>query len=355
VKILHIASAANLGYFPGLEVLVASTLLSTGRDNAVHFHIIDGGIPDSHWEKLKQTSLALHPRVTIHRLAFSDTAFAGFPGMHGSKMPYARLLLGDLLPHVEKLLYVDSDILVTRDPDELLQLDLAGRTVLAGADPTVARLDEDCPWLDPAVSRQYAYFNSGVLVLDLVRWRKLNYFDQCLTALRQQPTACRYWDQTALNYVLRDDAGRLPREYNWHAGDRPLEDLPVGPANLHFCGLKPWNSYAPRIDHHLWRQFYRDVISATAPLPQPASLSQKLLEFTALHSATRWLFYIVMRALVWGSNHEHQRRIREIALRRAFQYPRFLRVPQAEWKAKLAAARDSSSRSATPVPFPVGV
>src|SRR4051812_4082926 len=115
---LHLVTASNAGYFPGLEVLVATTVLHVPVETEVHFHIFDGGLEAGSWETLRQLAARYHPRTFIHPLPFTDERFGGFPTLHGNKLAYARLLIADCLPTLEKVIYIDADIIVGRNLEE---------------------------------------------------------------------------------------------------------------------------------------------------------------------------------------------------------------------------------------------
>lgn len=347
MKTVHIASAANAAYFPGLEVLVASTLLHTARDVAVHFHIFDDGIDVKDWESLARRIRARHSSASIHRLRFPEERLGEFPRLNGNKATYARLFLGECLPQVEKVIYLDSDILIGRDIQELMAIDLAGSVGLATDDALFKRLSDDCPWLPAESSNASRYFNSGVLVLDLNQWRELDVLTQCLVALSTSPVPCRFYDQTALNYVLRDKIGLLPQVYNQFAFF--TKDLPQVAANYHVVSAKPWLTHAHRFDHYLWRAFYEELIDAEKIWAEDAPLTHRIFNRLPFHRATRWLFIAIMRVLIARANHPHQRQMREESLRTALESPPFLLRARAAWRelddAQAAAKIDDDANS----------
>lgn len=339
MKTIHLASAASANYLPGLEVLVASTLLHANANAAIHFHIFGEGFTEKDWASLSQLATKLHAHTSIHRLQFSEERLAGFPAFNGHKITYARMFLGECLPHVTKVVYLDSDILIGRDVQELLDLDMSGRTGLAADDALLKRLDEDCPWLPEEISRSYRYFNAGVLVLDLERWRKLDYLGQCLAALASSPQPCRYCDQTTLNYVLRDDMGSLAQVYNHFSYF--TENLPATGANYHLVSAKPWLTHAHRFDHYLWRAFYEEVIDPAKNWRDQGTLKDRVFNWLPFNRATKWFYVLTMHVLIAAANHAHQRKMREQSLRTALDSPPLLALARAQWRTRHASIRST--------------
>ena len=49
------------------------------------------------------------------------------------------------------------------------------------------------------------YFNAGVLLINIQRWRKLNVLDMSLTWLNKYKDVIKYQDQDILNGIFKDD------------------------------------------------------------------------------------------------------------------------------------------------------
>jgi lipopolysaccharide biosynthesis glycosyltransferase len=336
MKPLHLASAANAAYFPGLEVLVCSTLLHVSTDTEVHFHIFDGGIGDAGWEMLHQHAARFQTRTFFHPLAFSDKRFSGFPELNGNKLAYARLLLAEALPGLDRVIYADCDIIIGRNMEELRDTDMQGRTALAAHDAIVRNLSDDCPWLSKEETKGHRYYNSGVMLLDLAQWRERNYLEQCLTAISAKPTQCRFWDQTALNYVLRDDTGLLPDHWNYVAFTSAA--IPPHPVNIHLISDKPWRDPFPRFDHYVWTVFYSDFIRKCDWTSQTTTARKWLYRFPR-HWLTRGLFGLVMGRIVASTVNPSARARREQMLHGGMSDFSVLKRLRQNWLRALQATR----------------
>ncbi len=138
---------------------------------------------------------------------------------------YYRFLLADILPpDIEKVLYLDCDIMVTRDISGLWDIPLEG-AVLAACPWVVfgSYASEYKPFVDefPArlgVSQQLPpeyYYYSSFLMMDIALMRAENISSQLVDASLELPAEKLLWpDQDVLNYVLRDRMISLPLACN---------------------------------------------------------------------------------------------------------------------------------------------
>ena len=185
--------------------------------------------------------------------------FENFPTpAHFSIATYARLLLPELMD-VDSALYLDSDVLVQADPGLLMD---AGRE--SGAALAAVR-DFGCPTFETALPDEVArtasgsvpYFNAGVLVMDLARWRRERLGEEIAAWLRDHPEEARFVDQDGINVVLANQIHELDPAWNVQTG--PLHTLLRNPHDIrrehvqhspegllrdarivHFVHGKPW-------------------------------------------------------------------------------------------------------------------
>jgi lipopolysaccharide biosynthesis glycosyltransferase len=170
--------------------------------------------------------------------------------LHFSVATYFRLLAADLIDE-EKLLYLDSDILVLGDISLLWDLDM-DRYPLAAVMDLIVR---DFHRLDLVESE--GYFNSGVMMMNLKVWRELDLGEKVLSYIFSNPKNIIYADQCGLNGFLKGNWLRLELKWNLQSPffDKQYKnlfsiwskefDLPISTQNptiVHFSGnQKPWN------------------------------------------------------------------------------------------------------------------
>jgi lipopolysaccharide biosynthesis glycosyltransferase len=196
-------------------------------------------------------------------------------------MTFQRLLLPDLLPDVERLLYLDVDLVVCRDIGELFDTDLNDKPLGACVDlpmrwrmergrrPPVNVFDGTvADYLDSVLKLPVAarpnYFNAGVILFDLDRMRELDLKRRAFEFWSREKHHLWNFDQCVLNALFGADykifdpkwnamtpvaRHRLVREIVLRDSDPSRLQLAAlsHPAILHFASNKPWNhSNRPR-------------------------------------------------------------------------------------------------------------
>jgi lipopolysaccharide biosynthesis glycosyltransferase len=133
-----------------------------------------------------------------------------------SHTAYYRLMIADLLPEISRALYLDSDIVVMGDISGMLHLDLSQYPLAAALDAFDAS-----PLFKRKISlgQSVPYFNSGVMLLNLDRWRSENIGRRALDFAATNPQYIVYWDQCALNNIIRGNFLVLPKEWNFQRAD----------------------------------------------------------------------------------------------------------------------------------------
>jgi lipopolysaccharide biosynthesis glycosyltransferase len=199
--------------------------------------------------------------VTVDLEAFRDLS----PGEFISKMIFARLLIPQLFPaSVSRVLYLDTDVLVLDDLAPLWELDLEGAALGAVLDALDPLLEHGGPGVEN-MPRVHKYFNSGVLLIDLPRWRDEHISDKAIEFLRLHPRS-PFPDQDALNVACDGLWKGLNPRWNFQnhyqtniAGMGAAER----PAVVHFVTrLKPWKPSSLSINASLYDTFRSRTIFA---------------------------------------------------------------------------------------------
>lgn len=133
-----------------------------------------------------------------------------------------RLLLPQIFPQHERVLYIDSDTLVMSDVEELFDSWL-------GEKPVGAMHEADTVYLREYYRKLGVHeaFNAGILVIDIKLFREMNIGTQCLTLLeedsKRKERRLQYMDQDALNIVLKDKVCFL--DSRWNFLSRYMQDI----------------------------------------------------------------------------------------------------------------------------------
>jgi lipopolysaccharide biosynthesis glycosyltransferase len=249
--------ASDENHARALAVAVHSALDHLPRRESPELYILDNGIADASRDRLVRLANAAGAalrwvEVPEARLSHLESVLPrpSQPNSahHITRATWARLLIPELLPgYVSRAVYLDNDVLVRRDLSPLFELDLDGASLAAVGDFAVA--SEPHPlWGECAEP----YFNSGVLVIDVQRWRSAALASRALAQAAAQEPPFPFADQDALNVVV-DDWCELSPEWNVQQGflwrpalteslSQQRETLYDRAGILHFTGAsKPWH------------------------------------------------------------------------------------------------------------------
>ena len=132
---IHIVFAADDRYAQHAAVAMASALLRTAAPERLHFFVLDDGVTAEKKEKMEKTVAALGGKrltfLSIEGKAFDDF----FVSAQLSRTAYVRLAAAELLPEtVERVLYLDGDLLFFGDVADLWGMDMGGQPVAAVPD-----------------------------------------------------------------------------------------------------------------------------------------------------------------------------------------------------------------------------
>lgn len=155
---------------------------------------------------------------------------------HYTKTTYYRLFIPELFPQLEKVLYLDCDIVLQTDVAELFDQDMAGDLVGAVPDSMVTAIDAFGEYVSNRLGiRPEHYFNAGVLLMDLDAMRRFH-FTEVFLKLLNSVTFRVAQDQDYLNVICKGRTLLLGREWNTMPGCAGGE-----PKLIHYnLDCKPW-------------------------------------------------------------------------------------------------------------------
>ena len=269
---LEILMAADATYARQLAVAVTSLAATADRPCRVWvLHDRSAGID------LARALDPVRADLSIETVAV-DAAMTAYAPLFSPRSMLYRLLLGEVLPaELTRVLYLDVDIVVRRPLTELWESDTGDAVIGAVRDayrPWVVR-DPRLPWRERGVPPNAPFFNSGMMLVSLPRWRAREIGPQALAVTESIPVM----DQCALNTVIAGDFAALHPRWNvqsYHlTGDECLaygaegrdrvDEALADPAIVHFTGgtfNRPWeapcgNPYAREwiewLDRTEWR------------------------------------------------------------------------------------------------------
>jgi lipopolysaccharide biosynthesis glycosyltransferase len=248
---IHIMLSTNAQYLQHSAVCLASVLANNPSSSfdIVVVHCVGEALDQQRLRK----SLSRFPNCALRFHDFAPPAGVTLPlpGTFYTIETWARLWVSDYFPEdVERVLYLDSDIVVLGGIAPLWRTDLHGALLgavdIPGSQAGVARL---------GIPAEHGYFNAGVLIIDLAQWRRTNALGTVLDLLRTYPERILTVDQDALNACFHARRQRLDYRWNviWPFFREPAP-LPLPRTQLdavrreariiHFNGAsKPWSYF----------------------------------------------------------------------------------------------------------------
>ena len=244
---MNVVFAANVVFLPHLYVALAS-LLDMNKDGlAVHVFYVEIG----EGEIIKLQAFAHAMGLELHTYLCDKHVLESFsnPG-HYSWATYLRLMVASVLDEqIDKVLYLDCDLVVNGDIEELWNTDIQGYSMAGVYDTVLSHLI-----IKDYIGYDYikdGYFNAGVLLINLRYWREHAVEKKLFDYLKTHQAKLN--DQDALNAVLHGTIKPLHPKWNCHVGyfafpplvvsaqREYIKELWTGAKIIHFTGpAKPW-------------------------------------------------------------------------------------------------------------------
>lgn len=215
-KTINIALTHNDAYTEHSVVLMTSVILNKKDDEEIIFHIIDGGLSAQSREKL----LAVRD-CSVNFVPFDNKMFEGYKksDYYPVQILYT-MVLPDILPDVEHLIYLDCDMVVHSSLSELTELDLTGMYLAAVEDANGVKY-----------AKRYGlgeekFFNTGLMIINCPLWRKDGISAKAAKQAIENTGTSRGYDQTVLNILAKGKVKFLNLKWN-----------------LQYCPINVWAYY----------------------------------------------------------------------------------------------------------------
>lgn len=224
------------------------SLFINNREEEIVVHVITDGFSDATYAELKKIGEHFGREINIR--VDDGKMFDGLPYIEfASKVMYYRYLIPEMFPQYDKVLYFDIDIIVQENIRHLWETDVTDYDIAGVIDPGFSRsryIEEIGMHFDDW------YFNSGMMVMNLDRWRRREIVRKCIEWVEAHRDITRYMDQDAINAVCNGHKLKLPMRYNvnygvvkkWkfgvHVEKEEWEDAIESPAIIHYTQYKPW-------------------------------------------------------------------------------------------------------------------
>ncbi len=276
---MNILYASDENYLRHAAASMVSLCEHTPPTSALSFHLLSMGVSERGAAQLQEALAPFGRTLRVWELGDLRKWFDFSVNSRGFALStLARLFVGRVLPaEIHRVLYLDCDTLPLEDLSPLERFDMQGCPLAMVQEPTVRRSRK----LELGLAPDQPYFNAGVLLIDLDRWRAEGVEKTVLDYYQAKGGALMAPDQDALNGALAGRICSLPPRYNygsvqiyypWEAQRRMCAPAPFyptaqayaqaaePPAIIHFLGEeRPWREG----NRHPYRDAYLAALVRT--------------------------------------------------------------------------------------------
>ena len=260
------------------------SLLENNSAHSFQIYIVHSNLSPTLRQTLEDFILKRY-QLRLNFLAFNQKKVQTFPRKaedHVSLATYYRLFLPALLPiSVNKVLFLDADMIIKEDIMELWTTSIDGYSLAAIEDP-----DSNPEKTNLSIPLSAQYFNAGVLLINLRYWRQKAITQQLINYIKKHHSRLTYHDQDALNAILWDQYKVLSPEWNmiqqtttsspkiihylgtrkpWHLKSKH----PYRADYFYYLKKTPWKNYSPlleyiqRVSSHYLRPFFKKIYTCS--------------------------------------------------------------------------------------------
>ncbi|MFC5472183.1 glycosyltransferase family 8 protein [Cohnella suwonensis] len=237
-KEIHIVGAIDNIYSQHLGVAFASMLINMSPGTMAYLYVLSAGLTEENKAKLKKT-VSRFAGACIQFIHVDGSIYEQFiVSGQITRATYLRLAIPDALPTtIQKVIYMDSDVVVTGNIVELWDTDLRGHAIAAVIDPHCAYLR--CKALQIP---EKVYFNNGIMVMNLTKWREESISRKITDYTIRNTKSMVFPSQDPMNAVLYNDWLELPPTWNGHTSIMKEWKDSNPPAVIHYTDVsKPWH------------------------------------------------------------------------------------------------------------------
>ena len=258
---IPIAIALTANYALPAAVMLKS-VLDASIDRFMVYCLVPEALPPDVVEGWKSMAGG---HMDVRCLVMSDALKECYIDPRYTEAASFRLLLPELLPEVDKILYLDCDILVRQDMGRFYRETDLGDNYLAAV--YEAPIPGQAARIEKLGLSAESYFNSGMLLMNLSVMRQEKVAEKLLDACKVD--YLEFPDQDALNQVCEGRVLPVSPLYNGirtfflpqyrHEFERQYPEVSwkelQGAANIHYTGEKPWRGYTVKFGEW-WRVYY---------------------------------------------------------------------------------------------------
>lgn len=239
---MNVGIISSKEYLPLARIMLTS--LNKSCSEKIELYVFHLDLEDSDFEfiNIDKNKISIHP-MKIDPSGFDGITVDGHFGLFS----YFRLLAPYVLPeNMDRIMWLDTDLIIKKDLKDYYNTDFQGKALIAS--PSV--MNQIGKGLSSYLKNKYSvgddavYFNAGVLIFNLARFREKYSLDYILKIAHEDQKELKYIDQDILNCLFWDDC-LITSQYKYNFSpkdayyDKQLNKETLSDAYIiHYCGKK---------------------------------------------------------------------------------------------------------------------
>ena len=210
---MNIVYTLNDKFVPQVGAGIVSLCENNLDSEYINFYLVSSGISKINKSRLEKLVKSYNRFVDIIELGEIEQYFDFEVDTNGwNPIVLARLLLDKILPNnIDRIIYLDGDTIVRGSIKELWNFDLKGKTLGMSIEPTI-----DKKRIEILNLGFYPYFNAGVILIDLKRFKKIKAGQKIIEYYRKYDGKLFANDQAAINGSMKDEIQVISPKYNFY-------------------------------------------------------------------------------------------------------------------------------------------
>ena len=293
-KVIPIFFAIDDAYTLFLAVALRSLLDNASKDYNYCIKILHTNVVEEHKNQIKKyesenvsiefVDLNYYIEKVQNKLYTRD---------YYTNTTYFRLFLPELYPQYDKVLYLDSDIIVVGDISELYNTDMGTNLVAAAPDDIIQKnkVFQDYAELVVGVAKYQHYFNAGVLLMNLDELRKFKFQEKFLYLLEKFKFSVAQ-DQDYLNRLCKGRVTLISHDWDvmpYVNDETKPEDIKL----IHYnFAYKPWYFEDITYNEYFWEyakktEFYDEIVKIKESYTEEQKFKDREAEKALVELATK--------------------------------------------------------------------
>ena len=259
--IIPVFYACDESFLKFTAVSIRSIIDNASREYKYSFYILHSGISED------KKAIAQELADEDHEIIFSDVA--DYLSKVSDKLPirdyyskttYYRLFIAEMFDEFEKVIYIDSDTVVTGDISELYNTQIGDNYLGACHEQAMLQVDAFGTYAERVVGiSRYNFFNAGVLLINCEEFRQHSVLEKFVGYLNEYNFVVTQ-DEDYLNLICKDHVYWLDGRWNTEI----FGEIPYGISEakvLHYIMTnKPWHYSDCRHGEIFWKYARRTSV-----------------------------------------------------------------------------------------------